>query len=194
MAYAPQFFCLLLLIMLNMLNCACLIPPKKCATLCVSPYVASAYLALVRFRMLQRFHTLSYAFIFFQTLSYDFIRFLNALKRYETLTYDYIQLYTLTYAFKCFHMLSNASIRFQTLWNAYIRLHMLTYAYIHIRFHMLLLLLYTLLYAITCFYMHRTKSVTTRTTPTRRPRVTRLPALPAEAGKKEVSGSEWLLT
>ena len=65
---------------------------------------------------------------------------------------------------------------------AYIRLHMLIYAFK--RFHMLLLRLYTLLYAITCFYMHRTKSVTTRTTPTRRPRVTRLPALPAEAGKK----------
>ena len=104
------------------------------------------------------------------------------------LTYAYICLHTLTYAYICLHTLAYAYIHILTLTNAYKRLHTLTYAYIRLhmliyafkRFHMLLLCLYTLLYAITCFYMHRTKSVTT----TRWPRVTRLPALPAEAGKK----------
>ena len=60
---------------------------------------------------------------------------------------------------------------------AIIRFYKLSYAFI---------CFYTLLYAFICFYMlytcFKSKCVTTRRTTTR-PRVTRLPALPAEAGK-----------
>ena len=84
--------------------------------------------------------------------------------------------------FKRFHTLSNAFIRFYMLSYAYVCLHTLAYAYIHL--HMLSYAFIVLLYTFTCFYMHKTKSVTTTT---RRPRVTRLPALPAEAGKNHTN-------
>ena len=104
------------------------------------------------------FFTLSYIFTCFYITLYAFIRFLYA---FSMRLYPFICFCTLLYAF--------------------VRLYMPLYAFIC--FHMLL-------YAFICFYMlymlftcFKSKCVTTRRTTTR-PRVTRLPALPAEAGKK----------
>ena len=52
--FAQKSVLLLVWVMLNVLNCICLIQPKKCATLCVSPFVASTCLVI-------HFQTLSYA-------------------------------------------------------------------------------------------------------------------------------------
>ena len=59
------------LVCFNMLKCICLMSPKKGATLCVSPYVASACLSGLN----KCFGMISYAFMQFQTLSYNFKRF-----------------------------------------------------------------------------------------------------------------------
>ena len=109
-----------------MLKCKSLIPPKKCAALCVSPNVASACLrglsASVCFNMLKcirwippkkcatlcvnpylallyafiRFHMFSYAFICLHMLSYNFYRLSYAFIRF---LFAFIRFYMLLYAF-----------------------------------------------------------------------------------------------
>ena len=122
---------LLVWVMLNMLKCVCSMQPKKCATLCVNPYVVSAYLIGVlcfyMLKALECFYMLSHGFICFHTFS-------NAFKRFHMLSYACIRFHTLPYAFKHFHTLSYASIRFHTLpyafimlWNALECFYMLLY-------------------------------------------------------------------
>ena len=101
-------------LMLNMLNPICLIPQS--VPLCVSPYVASAYLIGL----------LWYAFRCFTMLLYTFIRF-------DTISYPLTPFHTLSNTFICFHTLLYASIRFHMLSYAFIPFHTLSYA--SIRFH-----------------------------------------------------------
>ena len=93
---------------LNMLN-----PTKKCVTLCVSPYVPSAYLIGLLWYTLRCFRMLLIRFEMFLYACFHMLLYTTI--RYYRLLYAFMRFQTLAYAFRHLNMLSYTYIRLHTL-------------------------------------------------------------------------------